>query len=134
MNEVSKSRVSKTQNNMGMLKENKVLMGKLLGILNDYYEESKDNRLVFITEDMYQLSSKISNLMSISVGISCMDPNLSKQKMEKEIIRYECNYDGLTYLFSKALRDVPSYNILPMAIETQVLEILEKCHENMVIK
>lgn len=127
----NKVRIARTQNNMSMLKENKALMGKLLGILNDYYAKSKDNRLVFITEDMFLLSSKISNLISISMGIGCIDPNFSEQKIEKEIIRYECGHDGLIYLFSKALRDIPRYNILPMTIETQVLDILDRCHENM---
>lgn len=136
---ISRSRNKKLANDVQqvskknrILKNNDQLIEQALDILDDYHYESRDNRVVFVYEEIQDIYSKERELMWLGKQVlSDSFRGISRYDLQQNLTMYNKKYHGLSYLVRRSIKSTLSYNVLPKTVRDKVVGILKQCRDNM---
>lgn len=115
-----------------ILENNDQLIEQALDILNDYHFESRDNRVVFVYEEIQDIYSRERELMWLGQqALSDSFRGINRYDLQQNLTMYNKKYHGLSYLVNRSIKNVLSYNILPKTVRDEVISILKQCKDNM---
>lgn len=114
-----------------ILKNNDQLIEQALDILDDYHFESRDNRIVFVYEEIQDIYSRLRELMWLGQRVSELFLGVDKYELQQSLTMYNKKYHGLSYLINRSIKNVLRYNILPKTVREEVIGILKQCRDNM---
>lgn len=115
-----------------ILKNNDQLIEQALDILDDYHYESRDNRVVFVYEEVQDIYSRERELMWLGQQVlSDSFREISRYDLHQNLTMYNKKYHGLSYLVNRSIKGVLSYNVLPKTVREEVIGILKQCRDNM---
>ena len=115
-----------------ILKNNDQLIEQALEILDDYHYESRDNRVVFVYEEIQDIYSRERELMWLGQQVlSDSFREISRYDLHQNLTMYNKKYHGLSYLVNRSIKGVLSYNVLPKTVREEVIGILKQCRDNM---
>lgn len=114
-----------------ILKNNDRLIEQALDILDDYHFESRDNRIVFVYEEIQDIYSRERELMWLGQRVSELFLGVDKYELQQNLTMYNKKYHGLSYLVNRSIQSVLSYNVLPKTVREEVIGILKQCRDNM---
>lgn len=114
-----------------ILKNNDQLIEQALDILDDYHFESRDNRVVFVYEEIQDIFSRQRELMWLGQRVPELFLGVDKYELQQNLTMYNKKYHGLSYLVNRSIKGVLSYNVLPKTVREEVISILKQCRDNM---
>ena len=114
-----------------ILKNNDQLIEQALDILDDYHFESRDNRVVFVYEEIQDMYSRQRELMWLGQRVSELFLGVDKYELQQNLTMYSKKYHGLSYLVNRSIQGVLSHNVLPKTVRDEVIGILKQCRDNM---
>lgn len=115
-----------------ILKNNDRLIEQALDILDDYHFESRDNRIVFVYEEIQDVYSRQRELMWLGQRVlSDSFREINRYDLHQNLTMYNKKYHGLSYLINRSIKSVLSYNVLPKTVREEVISILKQCGDNM---
>ena len=115
-----------------ILKNNDQLIEQALDILDDYHYESRDNRVVFVYEEIQDIYSRERELMWLGQQVlSDSFREISRYDLHQNLTMYNKKYHGLSYLVNRSIKGVLSYTVLPKTVREEVIGILKQCRDNM---
>lgn len=114
-----------------ILKNNDQLIEQALDILDDYHYESRDNRVVFVYDEIQDICSRERELMWLGQRVSELFLGVDKYELQQNLTMYNKKYHGLSYLVNRSIKSVLSYNVLPKTVRDEVISILKQCRDNM---
>lgn len=114
-----------------ILKNNDRLIEQALDILDDYHFESRDNRVVFVYEEIQDIYSKQRELMWFGQRVSELFLGVDKYELQQSLTMYNKKYHRLSYLVNRSIQGVLSYNVLPKTVREEIISILKQCRDNM---
>lgn len=115
-----------------ILKNNDQLIEQALDILDDYHYESRDNRVVFVYEEIQDIYSRERELMWLGQQVlSDSFRGINRYDLHQNLTMYNKKYHGLSYLVNRSIKSVLSYNVLPKTVREEVIGILKQCRDNM---
>lgn len=114
-----------------ILKNNDQLIEQVLDILDDYHFESRDNRVVFVYEEIQDIYSKQRELMWLGQRVSELFLGVDKYELQQNLTMFNKKYHGLSYLVNRSIQNVLSYNLLPKTVQDEVISILKQCKDDM---
>lgn len=114
-----------------ILNNNDQLIEQVLDILDDYHFESRDNRVVFVYEEIQDIFSRQRELMWFGQRVSELFLGVDKYELHQNLTMYNKKYHGLSYLVNRSIKGVLSYNVLPKTVREEVIGILKQCRDNM---
>lgn len=115
-----------------ILKNNDQLIEQSLDILDDYHFESRDNRVVFVYEEVQDIYSRERELMWLGQQVlSDSFREINRYDLQQNLTMYNKKYHGLSYLVHRSIKSVLSYNVLPKTVREEVIGILKQCGDNM---
>lgn len=115
-----------------ILKNNDQLIEQALDILDDHHFETRDNRVVFVYEEIQDIYSRERELMWLGQQVlSDSFRGISRYDLHQNLTMYNKKYHGLSYLVNRSIKGVLSYNVLPKTVREEVIGILKQCRDNM---
>lgn len=114
-----------------ILNNNDRLIEQALDILDDYHFESRDNRVVFVYEEIQDIYSRQRELMWFGQRVSELFLGVDKYELQQSLTMYNKKYHGLSYLVNRSIKSVLSYNVLPRTVREEVIGILKQSRDNM---
>lgn len=115
-----------------ILKNNDQLIEQALDILDDYHFESRDNRVVFVYEELQDIHSRERELMWLGQQVlSDSFRGINRYDSQQNLTMYNKKYHALSYLVHRSIKSVLSYNVLPKTVRDEVISILKQCGDNM---
>lgn len=114
-----------------ILKNNDQLIEQALEILDDYHYDSRDNRVVFVYEEVQDIFSRQRELMWLGQRVSELFLGVDKYELQQNLTMYNKKYHGLSYLVNRSIKGVLSYNVLPKTVREEIISTLKQCRDNM---